>query len=458
MRHPSRPARRPRHALGLLLLAGCAAGCRAVREARVAQDAAQAGPGERQASAAELGLPVRGPVALEALVELALRAHPAVAAARFAAAAAQARVREAESARLPQLSTDASLTYRDQQAGGAPTAHHFDSLGFSLSWLLFDFGRNAALERNAAEAALAAQLDLCGSEVDTCYGVRSAYFELAKELELAAVAHETVQQFEQRLEQVRGFVEAGTRIPYDQTTAEVALENARLSEVQARDAALLAQATLAHAVGLAEIVDWTPDAASALPELPADFEAAWALARERQPALAAAAARERAASALVDARIAALYPALDLLGSVSESGTGLPLSWSWSLGGALSWVPFDGFQRLSTLDESAASLRAARAARTQSEQAAWLELRTAWLALEDAHGRLELTTLAVRSAEQNLVLAQGRFEVGKSTSVELTDAQQSLAQARGDDVQARADEHTARARVARSLGIAADAH
>jgi len=412
----------------LVLLCLCCA-CRAVQDARRAQDPATAVLGERSATIADLGWSNSGPVLLDELVKQALLVHPAVVKARYDAQAAEARVREVEGALLPQTSVDASVTYRGAR-GSSVTAQHFDSLGFSLSWLLFDFGRNHALARNAAESWHAAQLDLRSAEVDTAYNVRSAYFE-----------------------QVQGFVEAGTRIPYDATKAEVDLESAKLAQVKALDAALLAQATLAQSIGLREIVDWTPGTEASLPELPADFDSAWEIARTHQPALAAAAAREQAASALVDARIAALYPSLALAGNVVESGTGLPLGWSWSLGGVLSWVPFDGFERLATIDESAASLRSARTQRTLVEQQVWLVLRTAWLAMEDARKRLDLTTLAVQSAEQNLELAQGRFDVGKGTSVELTDAQQALALARGDLVQARADERSARALLARSLGI-----
>jgi len=118
------------------------------------------------------------------------------------------------------------------------------------------------------------------------------------------------------------------------------------------------------------------------------------------------------------------------------------------------WVPFDGFQNVASIDGSAASLRSARATRTQVEQQTWLAVRTAWLAIEDARRRLDLTKLAVTSAEENLQLAQGLFEVGRSSSLELTDAQISLAQARADDVQAHADEQAATAGLERAIGVA----
>src|SRR5258708_7751366 len=169
------------------LLLGLCSACRAVHEARRAQDPATAVLGERAATVADLGLASTGPVALDELVRQALRANPTVVRARFDAQAAGARVHEAESAKLPQAAVDGSVTYRDQQASGVPVQHHFDSLGFSLSWLLFDFGRNDALARNAAESWHAAQLDLRSAEVDTAFNVRNAYFELVKQQELVTV-------------------------------------------------------------------------------------------------------------------------------------------------------------------------------------------------------------------------------------------------------------------------------
>jgi outer membrane protein len=445
----------PSAALALISAFGCAT----VRRAREFQDPASAKPGERTPTAVELGLSPTGPIGLDDIVAKALEVHPTVVQARRNAEAAEARVRETEAALYPQVSTDASIGYRDAKrtSGSPPLQHRFESYGFDVSWLLFDFGRTRALARNLGDLWLAAQSDLKTAEIDQAFNVRSAYFNLSRQKGLLAVAEESVRQFQTHLDQVQGFVQVGTRIPYDQTKAEVDLGNARLTEVKARDAVLAAQSALANAVGLAEVVDWTPLDEAAPPEVTEDFDAAWALARDHSPLLAAARARELAAVALVDARIAALYPSLNLGFSYSGSGTTPPLPWSWLIGPAIQWVPFDGFQRLGSIDESVASLRTARSLRAQAEQQAWLDVRTAWIAIQDARQRLEVTALTVKSARQNVELAQGLFEVGKGTSVELADAQQALAQAQSDDVQAHADLLTARAQLAKAVGIAIEA-
>lgn len=291
-----------------------------------------------------------------------------------------------------------------------------------------------------------------GAEIDVAFGVRSAYFTLLKDLHLRDVAREAVAQFQEHLDQVREFVSVGTRIPYDSTKAEVDLGNAQLTLVEAEDALLLAQATMASAMGLAQTTDWTPEDAGAPPPPPDPFEECWKSAGRARPDLAAAQARAEASSELVNARIASLYPNLDLAFGFNWSGTRSPLPWSWQIGPSLAWTPFDGFANLYSIDEAVAALRSARAAYAAIEQKAWLEVRRAWLAMADARQRLDVTQLTVRNAQQNLTLAQGLFDVGRATTVELTDARQALTKARSDELQARGDLDIAAAALRKSIG------
>jgi outer membrane protein len=436
------------------LFAAASPGCANVQRARAIQDPSSAVPGERTPTVAELGLEPTGPVELGVLLQHALEVNPTVVQARHAVEITEARVREAEAALYPSASASATTGYRDaKSAGGVSVEHRFNSFGFDVSWLLFDFGRTRAQARSLGELWLASLADLRTAELTVAFEVRSAYIELSRRMALLQVADETVHQFEVHLEQVREFVEVGTRIPYDETKAQVDLGNARLAQVRARDAVLAGQGTLANAIGLAEIVDWLPDFDAPLPDVPEEFEVAWALAREGQPALASAAARESASSLLVDASVAALYPSLDLSFGFTAAGPSFPLSWSWLFGPGLSYLVYDGGGRLAAIDEAAAALRSSRAAHAQLEQQAWLDTRTAWIGIQDARQRVELSTLTAENAAQQLDLAQGLFAVGKNTSVDLADAEQALAFSKADLVQAKADLQAATASLARAIGI-----
>ena len=441
--------------VGSAVLACAVASCATVRNARLAQDPNSAVPGERTPTAAELGLATEGALRLDDALDTALRIHPSILGAQHTEEVAAARTGEVEGALWPSLAATAGVQYVDQKSqNGAPAIqHHFQSLGFSLSWLLFDFGRTPALARQAADQWLAAQADTRGVEIDVAFAVRSAYHTLLKQMHLREVARESVAQFQEHLDQVHEFVAVGTRIPYDETKAEVDLGNAQLLLVQAEDAVLAAQATLANSMGLAETTDWAPEESAELPAEPPPFEECWARAREQRPAIAAAAVRVEAASELVNAQIASLYPQLGLGFGLGWAGSTFPLPWSLQFGPTLSWVPFNGFTNLYTIDEAVAALKSARATHASIEQQAWLDVRSAWLAMQDARRRLDLTTLNVRNAEENVTLAQGRFDVGKGTTVELTDARQALTKARADDVEARADLDVAAARLQQAIGV-----
>ncbi len=432
-------------------IALAAAGCATVKRARSFQDPASATPGERTPTVAELGLEPSGKVELDVLLKKSLEVNPTVLQARRSVEIAHAHVIEGEAAYYPQVSTNASAGLRD--AKGVPGTGRFYSYGLDVSMLLYDFGRTSATNKSLGELWIAAQHDLISSELDVAFNVRSAYINLSRQVALAQVADETVRQFEVRLEQVKAFVEVGKRIPYDETKAEVDLGTARLAQVRTHDAVLAAQATLANAIGLAEVVDWEPDFDPTLPKVPDDFDAAWAIARVHQPALAAASATEAAFSYIVDARIAALYPSLDISFSFSGAGPSFPLPWSWVVAPTLGYLLYDGGARIAAIDESVASLRSARAAKASIEQAAWLDTRSAWLAIQDARQRIEVTSLTVENAKQQLELAQGLFAVGKNTSVDLSDAQQVLAQSKSDFVQAKADMEAAIAALAKAIGI-----
>ena len=68
--------------------------------------------------------------------------------------------------------------------------------------------------------------------------------------------------------------------------------------------------------------------------------------------------------------------------------------------------------------------------------------------------RNEDQSASLEQGEENLTLVQGRYAVGRASSVELTDAQVALANARGERIQAEYDERTAVAQIQRAIGRA----
>ena len=97
-------------------------------------------------------------------------------------------------------------------------------------------------------------------------------------------------------------------------------------------------------------------------------------------------------------------------------------------------------------------MREAYASRALEEQGIFLDLRNAYAVLEDTRESLKIVGLTVRSAVETLELVTGRYQVGKASSVELTDAQVQLATAKAQEIQARYDYEIAVAAIERSIG------
>jgi outer membrane protein TolC len=445
-----------------VLFVGLAAGCADIDAARRAQDPATRRPGERTASAQEVGLGPGAVLTLDQGVKIALVHTPPIALARARAEQTAARLEEVNAGFLPQIALSAD--YRWERSGGAgsspPTGStvghtriaqvHGESA--TLNQLIFDWGKTNALSRQAFDNYVAAQADLQAAEDDAVFAIKQAFFNTLKQDELVRVGEETVRGFEKHLEQVKGFVEVETRQKYDLTKAQVDLGNAQLALVRARTALTVARATLNGALGLAEEPRFALEKPPASPAWTATLDDALAQAREYQPRLRALVLRESAARQGIDAAIADFWPQITLQGTLSASGSLTPLSWFSFLGPTASWLLFSGWEKTGALREAVAVLRQAYAQRAQEEQQIFIDLHQAYATLEDTQESLKILSLTVKSAEESLVLVSGRYKEGKASSIELTDAQVALANARAAEIQARYDFEIAIVAIQRSMG------
>ena len=73
------------------------------------------------------------------------------------------------------------------------------------------------------------------------------------------------------------------------------------------------------------------------------------------------------------------------------------------------------------------------------EEAIARDVRTAWAAASTAFQRLDVTAELLRQATMALSLAQGRYDLGLASIVELTQAQLALTQAQIENLNAKYD-------------------
>jgi outer membrane protein TolC len=142
----------------------------------------------------------------------------------------------------------------------------------------------------------------------------------------------------------------------------------------------------------------------------------------------------------------------DITGGGFYGATRTDLSEIWELNLGLTWPLFDGGNRIARYREARSNLEAAQSRVKATELDISREVEQAQSNVIEAEERIQAAQVAVASAQENFRLAQGRFDAGVGTILELTDAQLALTQAQNTEAQALADYRIALARLDRAVG------
>ena len=398
---------------------------------------------------------------LEEAIAIALETQPQIQARLSDYAAAQFRVDQALSSLLPQL-TGSWTAARAQNVAGSPgtgltevrrtTTFWTDSTlaRVSASQLLFDFGKTFARTDVAKKNAEVSLEDLELQRQLVTLAVKEAYTNINFAQRLIKVQLQALERAELNLKSARGFFEVGTRPKSDVTRAEVDVANARLGVIQARNAERVARVALNTAMGIA--ADTPTQIRDNLVEQKAEFDRRQLLAEAlgRRPEYKQEQLRVDAADAFVRQTFRNFLP--DITGGGFYGAQRADMNEVWELNIGLTWSIYDGGNRIARYREAKASLEAARARVKARALDISREVEQAQLTLEETDERIQAAQAAVASAQENFRLAQGRFDAGVGTILELTDAQLALTQAQNTEAQALADHRIAVARLERAIG------
>jgi multidrug efflux system outer membrane protein len=199
--------------------------------------------------------------------------------------------------------------------------------------------------------------------------------------------------------------------------------------------------------------------ATALPVIPAGLPSSLL---ERRPDIASAQRSMEAANARIGVARAAMFPAL----SIGADGGGVAgtfadvFKWSsrsWLLGAALSMPLIDGGRNRNNVARSEAALEEAVGSYRQSVLTAFAEVEDNLAGLRVLAGQSAEIDAAVVSARRSAELAQKLYDAGRSSYLELLDAQRNLANVERGAVQLRGDRAVTTVALVRALGGGWDA-
>jgi outer membrane protein len=221
--------------------------------------------------------PTLGPasrlVTLTQLERTAVTQHPQTVIARAQTSAAEAVADQARAPMLPQVTGAAQYT---RQTGnyvarpgaipgggltGAPspsltTSYDYWSFGVSATQLVYDFGQQSSRYHAAETSAEAQRMNEEVIRLQLIFGVRRAYFAARAAKDLVGVARDTLDDQNKHLQQVDGFVRAGTQPPIALAQQRAAVANAQVLLITAQNAYETAKAQLNQAAGLTGGTDY----------------------------------------------------------------------------------------------------------------------------------------------------------------------------------------------------------
>ncbi|RJG11718.1 efflux transporter outer membrane subunit [Massilia cavernae] len=389
--------------------------------------------------------------ALNALIFDATRANAslAVAAARVKQARAIAGITDAD--RSVQLGAGAGA----QRSRGNGTSYQ---AGLSASYEVDLFGRLGA-------ASSAAQADVQASEATyksvllaLQADVAQTYFLLRETDAELDTLNRTVDLRAQSVKVNQSRYDNGDIGEFDLARAKTELATAKAEAIGVQRRRAQQEHALAVLLGK-PAANFTADAnpladAVPLPSIPAGLPSKLL---ERRPDITAAQRAMIASNARIGAAKAAMFPALALTGDAGGASAGLSdlFKWSsrsWVLGALMSVPLLDGGRNKANVARSEAVLEESVAAYRQSVLVAFADVEDNLAGLRILAGQAEQVDAAVVSARRSADLARKLYDAGRSSYLDLLDAQRNLAAVERSAVQLRGDRAVTTVALIRSLG------
>jgi len=401
---------------------------------------------------------------LEKAMELALSNHPSLRVASGTQAVNEALVGQAQSGFYPQVQAQSGY-----QRGTANATRNFtgsplprntsgNTFGYyqnsvTLNQLLYDFGTIKSQVDTAQFNLKAVNSDAETTLQTVVVNVRQAYFSLQQAQRLVTVSEEALMQFKKHLDLANGRFKAGVAPKIDVTTAEVDLSNAQLNLITARNNARVARVTLNNAMGLKTSDAYRVEEPTSALHDQIVLEEAVELAMRLRPEMISQLAQEQAAEASIKAAQGNFFPTVTSSANYSYSATDFPLVYNWNVTGTVNVPIFSGFLTKQQVAQARASLLKTKAGGDVLRQNILLEVNQAFLNLEAASERLQVTAVTVTQAKERLALVEGRYRAGLSNAIEVTDAEVALVNAQVNDVVAMSNFQAAKAQLDRATGI-----
>ena len=369
----------------------------------------------------------------------------------------------AKSTRYPSLTAEGGHFWLDQAPSAVVSLPGLPGLPVALDdqfWAgrvtatlpLFTSGRISSGVDAAKAGWKAAQAEERRETLDLKLNVADAYVNVLRATRAVRVTASSVASLASHAQNVANLHEKGFVPKNDLLASQVVLADARQRETQARNALDLAGANYNRLLVRSLTNKVTLDDLIPPPSL-GDIRELTIRAFKDRPELVVLA--EQAESLHKEAKgvRASALPSIGVAGGYSHlENSFLERDHVWTVGIVGTWNIFDsGLTRhkARAVDDKADAMTALRA---EAMDGVALQVRQAWLDVDETRRRREVTRDAVAQAEENLKVARDRYRTGTGTNTEVLDAETLRVRAFSNNDNAIYDAVMAAFRLKRAIG------
>lgn len=394
-------------------------------------------------------------LSLEDCIDITLKNNPTISSSFASQEAQRNRLSQTKSSYLPQIDASANYSRSDSESEtGWSGAQDGYSSSINAKQLIYDFGKtglSSAIQENSYYSAVADTRNLI---INTIYELKKAYYDTLLARESKHVYEQSVEQYQEQLKRAQAYYQVGTRPKIDVTTAQVNLNNAKLNLIQAENSLKKSYHVLLNVMG---IYDPAPQFSlqmnNTLPEFTLTEEEALDTAMKNRQDLLGYKLKLESARQNIKLSRTGYAPSINATGSYGWSGGDFPLYDRWSVGAGVSIPIFSGLSTYNSVKEAQNNMLSAYYNLTSAEQNILLEIKEAYLNVQDSKSKIPVAEITRTQAQENYELAVGRYKVGVGNYIEVKDAETTLSDAKLAYIQAVFDYTLSIAALNKAMGI-----
>jgi outer membrane protein len=415
---------------------------------------------------------------LEESIDIALKNSLKINIAREGTKIAEANRREAITGFLPQFTTSYSYIRLSEapfsRFQGLPPGPLFGLNGMEIpagtqdnySWTikarqpLFTGGGLIANYEASKIGEDAAHTEEVAKKQDVVQEVKIAYYDILRVQKIQETARQSVEMLTAHRDVAQNYFKVGMIPQNDLLHAEVELANGQQTLVKAKNAVEIAKARfntvlkrkIFTPVNIVDILKYQAYEKS--------LEDCWEVAVKNRPELKIAILKTAQAGKLVNVARSEYFPTLSLIvnyerfgDNPSVAGSNFKDAESWYGMGVANWNFWEWGRTKFRVDASKARENQASDALKEMNDQVALEIKYAYLNLQEAEKQITVSQKVIEQAEENFRISEERYKERVATSTEVLDAQTLLTKAKSEYANALGDYNINYARLQRAMGV-----